>query len=86
MAMSGIHRRQSAIKRAPISRPAILCKSSKYERCRRLLIRSSSGHAHRNRHRGPAVNEDLVDHVREVWDRGVIDDDLAAIAWMPLAA
>ena len=32
------------------------------------------------------VNEDLADHVREVWDRGVIDDDLAAIAWMPLAA
>ena len=32
------------------------------------------------------VNEDLADHVWKLWDRSVIDDDLAAIAWMVLAA
>ena len=32
------------------------------------------------------VNEDLADEVWELWDRGVIDDDLAEVAWLLLAA
>lgn len=27
------------------------------------------------------VDEDLADRVWELWDRGVFDDELAAIAW-----
>ncbi len=32
------------------------------------------------------VDEELADQVWELWDRGVIDGGLAAIAWMLLAA
>ncbi len=32
------------------------------------------------------VNEELADHVWEAWDMGEIDDVLAAIAWLLLAA
>ncbi len=32
------------------------------------------------------VDEELADLVWELWDRGVIDGGLAAIAWMLLAA
>ena len=32
------------------------------------------------------VDEDLADQVWELWNVGVIDDELAAIAWMLLAA
>ena len=32
------------------------------------------------------VDEELADQVWELWDRGVIDGWLAAIAWMLLAA
>jgi hypothetical protein len=28
------------------------------------------------------VDEELADQVWEFWDRGVIDDELAAIAWL----
>jgi hypothetical protein len=31
------------------------------------------------------VDEDLADQVWELWDRGVIDDELARIAWLLLA-
>ena len=31
------------------------------------------------------VNEGLADQVWELWNAGVIDDELAAIAWMLLA-
>ena len=32
------------------------------------------------------VDEELADQVWELWDRGVIDDDLAEVAWLLLAA
>ncbi len=32
------------------------------------------------------VDEDLADRVWELWDRRVIGDELAAIAWLLLAA
>ena len=32
------------------------------------------------------VDEDLADQAWEAWDRGEIDDELAAIAWLLLAA
>ncbi len=32
------------------------------------------------------VDEDLADQVWELWDDDVIDDELAAIAWLLLAA
>ncbi len=28
------------------------------------------------------VDEDLADQVWDLWDRGVIDDELAAITWL----
>ena len=31
------------------------------------------------------VDEELADLVWEVWDSGVIDDELAALAWLLLA-
>ena len=31
------------------------------------------------------VDKDLADRVWELWDRRVIDDELAAIAWLLLA-
>lgn len=32
------------------------------------------------------VDEDLADQVWDLWDRGVIDDELVSIAWMLIAA
>jgi hypothetical protein len=32
------------------------------------------------------VDEELADQVWELWDAGVIDDELAAVAWLLLAA
>ena len=32
------------------------------------------------------VNEDLADQVWELWDWGVIGDELAVIAWLQLAS
>ena len=32
------------------------------------------------------VDENLADQVWELWDRGVIDDDLAEVVWLLLAA
>ena len=32
------------------------------------------------------VNEDLADLVWELWDAGLINDEMAAIAWFLLAA
>ncbi len=32
------------------------------------------------------VDEDLADQVWELWDRGVIDYELAALAWLLLAS
>ena len=32
------------------------------------------------------VNEDLADQVWYVWDAGVIDNELAAIAWLQIAS
>ncbi len=32
------------------------------------------------------VNEELADQVWEAWDKGEIDDGLAAIAWKLIAA
>ena len=29
-------------------------------------------------------DDDLADQVWDLWDRGVIDDELAAIAWLPI--
>ena len=31
------------------------------------------------------IDEDLADQVWEAWDRGLVSDDLAAIAWCILA-
>ena len=32
------------------------------------------------------VNDDLADLAWEAWDSGVIDDEMAALAWLKLAA